>query len=287
MTTFTGVQSLPAAALSLVPGDVMHARMKPVAHRFDYRVFNIFIDIDRLDEADQAARLFSINRFNLASFHVRDHGPCDGSPLRAYVNGLLNQANQPAPDRVLLWCYPRILGHVFNPIAVYFCATGNRITSLIYEVRNTFGDMHTYVAPIAPDEIGDEGIKQSRDKLFHVSPFIEMAMRYHFRVVSNAESLKVRILETDADGPILSATFKGHPEPMTSRGLARAFLRAPLLGIKVVGAIHYEAAKLWLKGVTYVPRPAPPALVSFNAAGPITLSVTSHPIDERKARKAA
>jgi DUF1365 family protein len=287
MTTPTGTHTLPTAALSLVHGDVMHARMKPVAHRFDYRVFNIFIDLDRLDEADQAARLFSVNRFNLASFHVRDHGPCDGSSLRDYVNGLLSQADQPVPDRVLLWCYPRILGHVFNPIAVYFCANGDRITSLIYEVRNTFGDMHTYVAPITPDEIGAEGIKQSRDKLFHVSPFIEMAMRYHFRVVSNAESLKVRILETDATGPILSATFKGRPEPMTSRGLGRAFLRAPLLGIKVVGAIHYEAAKLWLKGVTYVPRPSPPALVSFNAAGPITLSMTSHPIDGPTARKAA
>ena len=87
--------------------------------------------------------------------------------------------------RVLLLCYPRLLGYTFNPLSVYFCYRADGALALvIYEVRNTFGDIHAYALPVDPDEISDAGIRQEQDKLFYVSPFVEMAMRYHFRVLA-------------------------------------------------------------------------------------------------------
>jgi DUF1365 family protein len=97
---------------------------------------------------------------------------------------------------------PRLLGYTFNPLSVYFCHRADgRLALMIYEVRNTFGDIHAYVLPVKPDEISAAGVRQLQDKLFYVSPFIEMAMRYHFRVSPPADSVKVRILESDREGP--------------------------------------------------------------------------------------
>lgn len=258
----------PDAALSLAPGLVTHARLRPAPHRFRYRVFNILIDIDRLDEANRACRLFSVGRFNLAGFDPRDHGAEDGAALRAQIDSWLAEAGLAArADRVLLWCYPRILGHVFDPLSIYFAYRDGRLEALIYAVRNTFGERHAYVAPINAGEFGPEGVRQSRDKLFYVSPFVEMAMRYHFRIRPPGERLTVRILETDREGPLLSATFSGAVRPLTGAGLLAAFLRSPLLSVKILGGIHFEALRLWLKGVRLVTRPAPPPPASFPDVG--------------------
>lgn len=254
----------PVDAVALVPGDVMHARFRPKPHRFAYRVANLLIDCDRLAEADRASALFSVGRFNLFSFHPADHGPCDGSPLTAYVRGLL------APEgidltggRVLLLAYPRVLGYVFNPISVFYAYDrAAQLRAVIYEVRNTFGDMHTYVCPVRPGELSEAGLRQERDKLLYVSPFLGMEMRYRFRLRPPGETVAVRILETDAQGPILAATFHGTPERLTTRALVRAFARLPFLTLKIVAGIHWEALKLWLKGVKFHARPAPPPPVS-------------------------
>ena len=96
---------------------------------------------------------------------------------------------------------------------------------IIYEVRNTFGDIHAYVLPVQPDEISAAGIRQRQDKLFYVSPFIEMAMRYHFRVSPPGQRVKLRILETDREGPLLSATFSGRRRSLTTAALLRSFSR--------------------------------------------------------------
>ncbi len=129
--------------------------------------------------------------------------------------------------RVLLLCYPRLLGYTFNPLSVYFCYRADgELALMIYEVRNTFGDIHAYVLPVKPRQISDAGIRQQQDKLFYVSPFIEMAMRYHFRVSPPAESVKLRILETDRDGPLLAATFNGRRRALTTPALLRVVLLA-------------------------------------------------------------
>lgn len=242
----------------------MHARMKPKAHRFTYAVYSLLIDLDRLDEAARASFAFSIGRFNLLSFHEKDHGPGDGAPLAAHARRLFAQAGMAArPARILLLCYPRVLGFTFNPIAVYFAYDGDdALIGVIYEVRNTFGEMHTYVAPVLAGELGEAGLRQEREKLFYVSPFMDMRMRYRFRIRPPGADIAFRILENDAEGPILSASFIGRHTDLTTASLFSAFFRMPLMTLKVVAGIHWEAMKLWFKGIRFFTRPSPPPPVS-------------------------
>ena len=167
----------PEEALCFYEGEVMHARMAPFAHRFAYRVFSILIDIDRLDEAASKSRLFGINRAGLMSFHEADHVAQPGMSLRAFIEDQLDGAGlDEAPGRILLNCYPRVLGYVFNPLSVYYVygkTTGSLIAA-IYEVRNTFKQRHTYVAAVHDGELSDAGLKQRRTKIFHGSPFIPL-----------------------------------------------------------------------------------------------------------------
>lgn len=255
MVVSAGKSTAPAA---LYFGDVMHARLKPMAHRFSYRVMSLLIDLGRLDEADRTSRLFGVNRAALYSFHEKDHGERDGSSLLAYA-----QRCAAAHDidltggRVELLCYPRLLGYTFNPLSVYFCHRADgALAMIIYEVRNTFGDIHPYVLPVAPGEHTESGVRQMQDKLFYVSPFIETTMRYHFRVSPPSDDVKLRILETDAEGPLLAATFHGRRRALTSRALLKSFFGLPLVTLKIMAAIHWEALRLWLKGARLVPRPS-------------------------------
>lgn len=273
--THTGSISIPVTipprtssndAACLYVGDVMHQRMKPVGHRFRYRVFSLMVDLDHLPAANRLSAIFSVNRANLVSFFESDH--LRGSPapdLRSHVDGLLAGAGlQTRATRVMLACYPRIFGYVFNPLSVYYAYDAeNRLMALIYEVRNTFGETHTYVCPVKPGEASEAGIRQSRTKIFYVSPFLELGLRYLFRMNDPGEALTWRILETDADGPVLAATYSAMRQRLTTLALFKNLLRIPLLPLKILGGIHFEALRLWLKGVRLVHRPAPPASASF------------------------
>jgi DUF1365 family protein len=255
------------AAAALYFGEVMHARLKPMGHRFSYRVMSLLIDLDRLEAADRQCSLFGVNRAAVYSFNEADHGDRDGSPLRAYARRCAAEHGiDLTGGRVLLLCYPRLLGYTFNPLSVYFCYRGDgRLAVTIYEVRNTFGDIHAYVLPVKPGEISEAGIRQQHDKLFYVSPFIGKAMRYHFRVSPPGESVKLRILETDRGGPLLAATFNGRRRDLTTPALLRSLFSLPLVTLKIMAAIHWEALRLWLKGARLVPRPnAAPANAAFN-----------------------
>jgi uncharacterized protein len=127
-------------------------------------------------------------------------------------------------------------------------AADGQLALIIYEVRNTFGDIHAYVLPVRPNEINDAGVRQQQDKLFYVSPFIEMAMRSHFRVMPPGECVKLRILETDREGPLLAASFNGRRRALTTPALLRSLFSLPLVTFKIVAAIHWQALRLWLKG---------------------------------------
>ena len=160
---------------------------------------------------------------------------------------------------MLLLCYPRLFGYAFNPLSVYFCYRADgELTLMIYEVRNTFGELHSYVLPVKPGERSASGIRQVQDKLFYVSPFIEMAMRYHFRVLPPGDDVKLRILETDHEGPLLAASFHGRRRTLTSATMLRSFFALPLVSFKIVAAIHWQALRLWLKGLRLIGRPMPP-----------------------------
>jgi uncharacterized protein len=237
-------------------GEVMHARLKPKRHRFSYRVMSLLIELDRLAEADRLSPLFGVNRAGLYSFHEKDHGPRDGSSLRGYAQSCAAKHGiDLTGGRVLLLCYPRLLGYTFNPLSVYFCYRANgELALLIYEVRNTFGEIHPYVLPVRPGEMTKTGLRQEQDKLFYVSPFVGMATRYHFRIVPPGSGVRLRILETDRNGPLLAATFSGTRRTLTTFALAQSFVALPLVTLKIVAAIHWQALRLWLKGIRLVAR---------------------------------
>jgi DUF1365 family protein len=254
----------PDAACVLYPGDVMHQRMKPFGHRFSYRVFSILVDLDRLKELGRMTPLLAVNKRGLASFHESDHAE-NGETVRAFADRLLAEAGlAERAHRVLLLAYPRILGYVFNPISVYFAYdAGDRLVAMIYSVRNTFGERHTYVAPVEAGELTDSGVRQTRAKLFHVSPFIDMGARYHFRVLPPGKAVRLRIHETEAGEPLLAASFSGEAETLDTSTLAACLLKIPFMTWKIVAGIHWEALKLWLKGARFHRSPPAPAPASF------------------------
>lgn len=261
----TGAGAIVGSAL--YRGKVMHARLKPMGHRFQYSIYALLLDLDELSDINEIPT-FSHNRFNLLSFFDKDHGPRDGSSLRIHVDKLLLEADMLRPHTVKLLCYPRILGWVFNPLSVYYCYdVAGVLTSIIYEVRNTFGENHTYVAPIRDGELRNGLVRQERDKRFFVSPFIDMQMRYRFRLNEPSEILTLRILEFDNEGPLLSATFSGTRFPLNTTTLLRAFFQLPLQTLKIVGGIHWEALKLWIKGAKLHRRPIRPKPVSYGDQG--------------------
>jgi uncharacterized protein len=245
-------------AAALYFGKVMHARLKPVGHRFNYRVMSLLIDLDRLNEADRQSVLFGVNRTALYSFRESDHGEPDGGRLRDYAQRCAaTHGVDLTGGRVLLLCYPRLFGYGFSPLSVYFCyAAGGELALVIYEVRNTFGEIHAYVIPVGPGEISKAGLRQAQDKQFYVSPFVEMGMRYRFHILPPGEEVKLRILESDSQGPLLAATFSGRHRALATPALLRSFVALPLVTFKIMAAIHWQALRLWLKGVRLVPRAA-------------------------------
>lgn len=231
-------------------GRVVHRRLRPVSHRLSYRVFSMLVDLDAIDAARFA--LFSKNRFNLFSLHERDFASGRGAGLAAEIRALMRENGVDASGPLRLLFYPRILGFGFNPLAVFYCADkGGAPSAMLYEVRNTFGEKHAYLIPVeAPGAV----VRQEAEKRFYVSPFIEMAQRYRFRLTPPAEDIAVAIRVTDAEGPLLDASFAGARRPLDDANLLKAFFLYPLMTLKVVAAIHWEALKLFAKGVRYVPQ---------------------------------
>lgn len=242
---------------ALYVGTVRHARYRPKKHRFAYRVFSAFLDVDDIDAGRLGLKLLSVDRFNLFSFKKRDHGAKDGSKLRPFIEGLLAEAGLKAPTRIAILCYPRMFGFAFNPLTVYYCFDGQSVSAMVYEVRNTFGDDHIYVVPLTAGH-AETPLLHERDKLMHVSPFIGMQARYHFSAAAPAETLRLVIRETQDAAPLLVASFAGTRKPLNDRHLLAAFLTHPLMTVKVLVAIHWEAARLFLKGVPFFRRPEPP-----------------------------
>lgn len=234
---------------ALYTGFVAHKRFTPRVHAFRYGVFSLLLDLDELPDLDRRLKLFSWNHAGLFSFHDRDHG--DGRPLRAWLDGLLSAAGITADGKRHVLCYPRIFGYVFNPISVWFCHDrGGVLKAMIYEVHNTYDERHSYVLP-APD--GD-AIRHDCAKDFYVSPFLSQDCRYHFRILPPGEKVAVVIHEEEAGAPILDASFTGRRRALGDSALLAMLLAYPLMTLKVVAAIHFEAVRLMLKGIARHPH---------------------------------
>ncbi|MBB5519683.1 DUF1365 domain-containing protein [Amphiplicatus metriothermophilus] len=244
---------------ALYVGRVAHRRLKPVRHRFSYRVFSMLADLDRLDGLAARLTCFSRNGFNLFSFHDADFGPPGTGPVAARVRAALAARGIDAQGRLLLLFYPRILGYAFNPLAVYYCHDrAGALSAVLYEVRNTFGGKHGYLIPVDGDA---PVIRQAADKVFHVSPFMAMDMRYAFRLTRPGEELAVVIRQSDAEGAVLHAAFSARRRALTDRTLLQAFFAYPLMTVKVIAGIHWEALRLLAKGLRLrkgAPDPAEP-----------------------------
>jgi uncharacterized protein len=231
---------------ALYAGKVFHARLRPRRHKLVYRVFCLLLDLDEIGVLSKKLRLFAHNSAAVFSFHDRDHGDGSGD-LRSWVEAQLGAAGLVlAAPRITVLCYPRIFGYVFNPLTVWFAQEGDELKAILYEVHNTFGERRTYVIRIAP---GANTIEQTCDKELYVSPFVPMDCAYTFHIEPPGERVVIAIDETDPQGLLLKASFAGSRQPLTDATLLRALFAYPLMTLKVTAAIHWEALKLWAKGV--------------------------------------
>jgi len=232
-------------------GEVTHTRFKPVRHFLKYKTFSLLIDLDEINLLDKSIGIFSHNKFNIFSFYDKDHGDRDGGNLKNWVISNLKKFQiKEKITNIKVLCYPRILGYVFNPLSIFYCYEKDKLVAIFYEVKNTFNEQHTYIFKIKNNE---EIIQKCRKK-FYVSPFMDMETFYNFKLLNPKDKLSVFIKQTDADGTILTATQTGDKKEFSFKQLAINFFKYPLMTIKIIGSIHYEAFLLWKKGAIYRKR---------------------------------
>jgi len=233
---------------ALYEGLVTHQRLRPRRHRFQYRVFAMLLELDELPTL--GLKLFRYNRAGLFSFQDKDHG--DGRDLQAWLDGLLAQKGIVAKGSRRVLCYPRIMGYVFNPLSVWFCDDAQgRLAAIIYEVHNTYEERHAYVLPVGADTAL---VQHGCTKDFYVSPFLSRDCSYAFRIRPPGEDVAIVVHEEEAGAPILDAGFAGRRRALSDGALARMLLVYPLMTLKVVAAIHFEAVRLMLKGMRRYPH---------------------------------
>ena len=234
-------------------GNVVHKRFKPKIHFFKYKVFSLLIDLSEIHLLDKDLKIFSYNKFNIISFYDKDHGPRDGSSVKNWVIDNLKKNNIDTNDiQIKLLCYPRIFGYVFNPLSVFYVYDKNlNLISILYEVKNTFGEQHTYVFK---SDINNNLVQHMCKKKFHVSPFIEMDCVYFFRLLKPGNKISVIIDQNDKEGKILYASQDGVKSEITNANLTKSYLKHPLMTFKIILAIHFEAFKLWSKGIKFVKK---------------------------------
>lgn len=242
----------------LLTGRVMHERLRPARHRFTYPVFYVRCDLDRLASLDSG--WFGIDRWRPLSLHRRDHGPCDGSDLAAWMRAQLSAAGIGEADgRIWLQAFPRVFGYAFNPVSFWFCHDrSGQLRALLAEVRNTFGACHSYLLSAENNAPIVAGTPLACRKVLHVSPFCRVEGGYTFRVKEGAGRASVSIDYHDANGLLIRTALSGRLTPLTRASACAALIRQPLLTVGVVARIHWQAVRLALRKVPfYGKHPAP------------------------------
>ena len=232
-------------------GEVTHTRFKPVRHFLKYKTFSLLFDLDEINELDSRISIFSYNKFNVFSFYDKDHGERDGSNLKEWVLTNIRKFNiEGKINKIKILCYPRIFGYVFNPLSIFYCYEKDKLKAIFYEVKNTFNEQHTYIFKIK----NNEEINQKCKKRYYVSPFMDMETQYNFKLINPNNKLSVFIKQTDSKGTILTATQTGDKKEFNFNQLLKNFFKYPLMTIKIISSIHYEALLLWKKGAIYRKR---------------------------------
>ena len=255
---------------------VMHKRLFPKVNQFTYGVYYLALPLDQLGRLDDGWR-FGVNRRALVSFHERDHGARDGSPLEPWIRGILAEhAAHVAITDITLITMPRIFGYVFNPVSFWMCFDASQqLRAVLAEVHNTFGEAHNYLIVHSDGRaLATDDLLYAR-KIFHVSPFLPREGSYQFRFAYNPESMGVTINYYDAEGQLqLITMLSGQFKAFNRISLRRAFWQHKLVTLKTISLIHYQAIKLIAKGVHYIVKPAQLIVrLSVTQEAPIAIDV--------------
>ena len=249
-------------------GQIRHVRLRVATHRFTYAAWFLRLPLRSL--ARQPAPFFwlKFNRRGILSVNDADHG--DGQPLLDWFDALLrSQGVADADGEVWLHTFPRLFGYVFNPVSFWFAHRADgALRAAVCEVNNTFGERHFYLLAHEDGRPLRWGEELAARKVFHVSPFYPVDGRYRFRFLLSEASAAPehpkrfvgRIDYDNEAGPLLQTSVSGALVPLTNVSLMRALFRYPLFAFGVIGRIHWQALRLWLKRVPLVSKPAPPAV---------------------------
>lgn len=243
----------------LYTGHLVHRRARPVVHAFRYAAAAFWLDLDELEALDRRLVLFGVNRPRVFSFHDSDHMDGVAGSTRDRVRAhLAARGVDLVGCRIFVLTQCRLLGYVFNPVSFYYCyGPAGALRAVVAEVNNTFGERHLYLlgdAERAPSPDPETAVYAAPKRL-HVSPFLSMDAGYEFRFGPVGERLSVLVREHEGGDHVLDAHLWGRRRALDDRGLARVLVRYPLQTLKVTAAIHWQALRLWWKGVAIHARP--------------------------------
>ena len=240
-----------------ISGQTFHGRRGEVKNAFRYSIDYVLVDAEA---PVRGPWLFGRNKGGVASLHDVDHGGAPGGGRgAAWVRDVLRANDLPAPARIELLAQPRFWGHVFNPVSFWLCYDNEgEMPVVVAEVTNTFGDRHSYLCHTDDLQPLTRRVEVQARKVMHVSPFMPIEGGYRFRFDIRPERIAISIDYRQGNKGGLIATLTGPREPLTSGSILRAALRRPLGSRRVLALIHWQALKLWWKGVKYRPQPVPP-----------------------------